>query len=475
MSLAGAEGVAAAPIYAEIATPTAGLIGARLDRLPATRHVWMLVTLLSLGGFFEFYDLFLTGYVAPGLARDGILSPTTSGLFGTTGIASFIAATFAGLFIGTIGFGFIADRYGRRPIFTGSLLWYTACTVIMAGQTSAFGLNLWRFLAGIGIGVELVTIDTYISELVPRSLRGRAFAWNQMVQFLAIPAVAFLAYQLVPERPLGLSGWRWVVLTGAAAAAGVWWIRRLVPESPRWLASQGRLEEADEITRALEARVEFEHGPLPPPPPPEPQGPRGAFTEIFHPPYRRRTLMLVVFNLFQTVGFYGFANWVPTLLIAQGVTITRSLAYTFVIALAAPLGPLLAASIADRIERKWMIVGAAGTVAVTGLLFAASRSTVPLIALGVLLTLASNIMSFSFHAYQTELYPTRVRAMAVGFVYSFSRLSAVFTGFVIAFFLRVSGTGGVFVLIAGSMVVVMTVIAALGPPTRALSLEAISQ
>src|SRR5579864_6625680 len=101
-------------------TPAA-LITARLDRLPMTRHVWTLVTLISLGGFFEFYDLFFTGYVAPGLFRDKILSPTTPGLFGTTGIAGFIASLFMGLFIGTLVFGFVADRFGRRAIFTTSL------------------------------------------------------------------------------------------------------------------------------------------------------------------------------------------------------------------------------------------------------------------------------------------------------------------------------------------------------------------
>src|SRR3954471_24762913 len=138
--------------------PTAVEISARLDRLPATRHVWKLIGLLSLGGFFEFYDLFFTGYVAPGLFRDNILSPTTPGLFGTSGIAGFIASLFMGLFIGTLVFGFVADRFGRRAIFTSSLLVYTFCNVMMAFQTEAFGLNLWRFLAGIGIGVELVTI-----------------------------------------------------------------------------------------------------------------------------------------------------------------------------------------------------------------------------------------------------------------------------------------------------------------------------
>ncbi len=452
-----------------------GNIGARLDRLPATRSVWVLIGLLSLGGFFEFYDLFFTGYVAPGLIRDHILTPTTPGLFGTTGIAGFVAALFSGLFVGTMVFGFVADRFGRRFIFTVSLLWYSAASIIMALQTDATSLLLWRFIAGVGIGVELVTIDTYISEFVPKGLRGRAFAFNQTIQFAVVPVVAFLSYQLVPLDPLGFAGWRWVVLIGSVGAIVVWFIRRAVPESPRWLAAHGRMAEAETIVTALEARVQAEHGaPLPPLESVDAAVMRGRFSEIFSPAYRGRTLMLVIFQIFQTVGFYGFANWVPTLLISQGITITSSLAYTFIIAIAAPFGPAAASLLADRVERKWMIVGAAGTIAVFGLLFSQVAEPALLILCGVMLTMSSNIMSFSFHAYQAELYPTRIRALAVGFVYSFSRLSAVFSAFFIAFFLRDFGTIGVFTFIAGSMVMVMVSIGGFGPSVKDRSLEAIS-
>ncbi len=187
-----------------------GSIGSRLDRLPATARVWQLVALISLGGFFENYDLFFTGYIAPGLFRDHIITPTTLSFFGQ-GLAAFIASLFAGLFIGTIVFGFVADKFGRRTVFTCALLWYSVASVIMAFQTDATGLYFWRFVAGVGIGVELVTIDTYISELVPKSIRGRAFAFYQAIQFSVVPIVAFLSYKLVPIEAYGFSGWRWVV------------------------------------------------------------------------------------------------------------------------------------------------------------------------------------------------------------------------------------------------------------------------
>src|SRR3954471_19257509 len=228
-------------------------ISRRLESLPASSYVWRLVILLSLGGCFEIYDLFLTGYIAPGLNRSGLLTTTTQAFFGFSGIGAFVAATFAGLFVGTFFLGFLADRFGRRFIFTWALLFYTAATVVMACQTSSEGVLLWRFIAGIGIGVEIVTIDAYITELVPSRMRGRAFAVNQAVMFTAVPVVAALAWWLVPIAPYGVDGWRWVVLIGAAGSMAIWVLRLFVPESPLWLARNGRPDEAARILARLEA------------------------------------------------------------------------------------------------------------------------------------------------------------------------------------------------------------------------------
>src|ERR1700754_394012 len=213
-------------------------ISSRLESLPASPYIWCLVILLSLGGFFEMYDLFFTGYIAPGLTRSGLLTTTTQAFFGFSGIGAFVAATFAGLFIGTFFLGFLADRFGRRMVFTYALLTYSAASLVMACQTTTGGLLLWRFLAGIGVGVEIITIDTYITEMVPSWMRGRAFAVNQAVMFVAVPVVAALSWWLVPLTPYGLDGWRWVVLIGAAASMVIWILRLMVPESPLWLARQ---------------------------------------------------------------------------------------------------------------------------------------------------------------------------------------------------------------------------------------------
>jgi putative MFS transporter len=458
-------------------TDTAVTVAARLDRLPASRHTRRLVTLVSLGGWFEFYDLFFTAYVALGLFKGNIFKPTTQGLFDLQGFASFVAALFAGLFVGTLAFSWLSDRFGRRSIFTFSLLWYSLGALIMAFQNTPETIDLWRFIASIGLGVELVNVDTYVSELVPKEQRGPAFAYNQAIMFTAVPIVAFLAWQLVPRQFFGLDGWRWVVIIGSIGAVVIWWIRRALPESPRWLEQHGHTAEADRVVSDLENLIRADLGrDLPPPQSVAGEAERkaGAWSEMWNDAYRGRTIMLVVYNLVQTIGYYGFSSWVPTLLISQGVEVTKSLTYTFIIAIAAPIGPLIGMFFADRFERKWQIAWAAAGIAVFGLLFAWQSSAVGVIICGLLITLCNNWMSFSFHAYQAELYPTRIRAQAVGFVYSWSRFSAIFSGFVIAFFLGHYGTIGVFSFIAGAMAVVFIVIAGFGPAVTKRRLEAIA-
>lgn len=446
-------------------------ISRRLEAMPATAYVWRLVILLSLGGCFEIYDLFLTGYIAPGLSRSGLLSTTTTAFFGFSGIGAFVAATFAGLFVGTFFLGFLADRFGRRAIFTTALLGYSAASAIMACQTSSEGLLLWRFLAGIGIGVEVITIDAYITELVPSRMRGRAFAVNQSIMFIAVPIVAFLAWWLVPLAPYGVEGWRWVVLIGAAASMIIWVLRLFLPESPLWLARHGRTEEAFQILATLEARG----GAAAPGPSASLARPaaRINFADLFRPPYVSLVVLFMVFNLCQAFGFYGFANWVPTLLVEKGITVTKSLQYSFIVAFAYPIAPLLAASFADRFERRWIIAGACIAIIVFGMAFAQLTEPALLIVCGVLLTACNTTMSYAYHAYQTEVFPTQIRAQASGLVYSMSRLSATFSGFIVAYMLKEGGVTGVFGLITAAMLIVVIAMALFGPNVRGKPLDAV--
>ena len=502
-------------------------IAARLDRLPVTPTILKMVTLISLGGFFEFYDIFLTAYIAPGLYKSGIFSPVSSNVFGLDNIATFIAVFFAGLFVSTLFLSRIADRFGRKTIFNFSLLWYSLCSVAMALQITSPAILFFRFAAGIGIGMELVVIDTYLSELVPKTSRGRAFAFNQLLSFSAIPLAALLSFFLVPRSFWGIDGWRWVTLIGSTGAFLVFVARRNLPESPRWLEQSGRDQEADRIMRQIEGRVQHEsgenltqhsntselHSPgfegsgsteLPevasavaraPQLDPLKVGlaseaalrkdvggggrtatkPPATFREIWRPPYRRRTIMLSIFNLCQTIGFYGFANWVPIFLISKGITITKSLEYSFIIAFANPIAPLIGQLFAEKIERKWQIVWSALGIAVFGLCFSQQTSLPGVVTFGVLVTLSANFMSFAFHAYQAELYPTRIRAQGVGFVYSWSRFGGMIGSFVIAAVLKEYGSLGAFGFIAICMIIVVIAIGGFGPRTNFLSLEEINR
>jgi putative MFS transporter len=455
-------------------------VSARLDRLPPTRYFSGLVARIAIGGWFEFYEMFMAAYISLGLIGSGLYRATTAGLFDVNGFASFLGSFFAGMFVGTVALGGFTDRFGRRAVFTCAMLIYSVATFAAAFQHSPESMDLWRFVAGLGIGVQLITVDTYISELTPHHTRGRYSAFSILVILTSVPTVAVLSFLLVPHTILGLEGWRWVMIVGSAGAVLIWFMRRGLPESPRWLESKGRVDEARAIVDAIEARVVAETGralqaPVQHTPEPPAGEHSGSWSEMWKGRYFSRTVMLSFFNFFQTFGVYGFGAWVPVLLYTKGITITHSLLYTMVIAFATPLGALGAMACAERVQRKWQLVGCAIVVAVAGVLFGMVREPVLILLFGSAVTIANNWLIGIFHTYQAELYPTRIRARAVGFVFSWSRLSSIFVGFWVAALLKHSGVPAVFVLISSAMFVIVVMVGLLGPKTNGIRLEELSQ
>ncbi|WP_243239604.1 MFS transporter [Sulfobacillus harzensis] len=441
-------------------------IADRMDRLPPAKYFTRLVARVSTGGLFEFYELFMAGSVGAALVADKFVS--------TAGLAYFVGSGFLGMFFGTTIFGRVSDRIGRRKGYVYSMLIYSLFTILMAASPNIALVDIFRLFAGFGVGAQLVIIDAYVSEMTPASRRGHYIAFSQFITFWAVPVVALLAYVLVPTHFLW-AGWRWVVLVAALGSVVVWWVRMGLPETPRWYENHGKVAEAHAIMDQIESAVEKETGPLPP----LVERPReievhGQFAEIWVPPYRRRTIMLLVFNLFQTIGFYGFASWVPTLLVSEGVTLLHSLLYTFVIAIFNPLGPVLGMWLSDKWQRKYQIVVVALAIGVSGLIFSMMRIPAWIIIFGIVITLLNNWFSTVFHSYQAELYPTRLRTTGVGFTYSWSRLSSAFTGFIIVALLHAFGTVGVFSFISFAMVVVAVTIGGFGPMTNRRSLEEIN-
>ncbi|HTH96839.1 MAG TPA: MFS transporter [Stellaceae bacterium] len=452
---------------------------ARIDRLPPSRHIRNLVARIASGGWFEFYELFMPGFISVGLTGSGIYTLESHGLLDLHSFPSFLASFFLGMLISTGVFGFVSDALGRRQIFVYSMVLYSAAQFLIACFSNAVTIDILRLVAGFAVGMQLVNNDSYITELTPRALRGRYMALAFVFILTAVPVAAGLATLLVPHAPLGLAGWRWVVAIGAASGLAVWFLQRNLPESPRWLEIQGRSREADAIMSEIEHRIMKERGSemLPEP---EGNGPRpvladtGDWHEMFGRFYLPRTLILSVFQFAQTIAVFGFTSFVPILLVHQGFTVVKSLEYTAMIVLMAPVGAILGTFLAERIERKWQLVATALLVGIAGALFANAHDVTTVVITGGAIALGNNWMITVFHPYAAELFPTRIRARAIGFTFCWSRVSSIFVGYWVSALLAAYGNDGVFAMIAAAMAAIIIGIGAFGPATNGKGLETLS-
>lgn len=448
-----------------LAGPT---MAARLNRLPITRRHRQLIAVVGLATFFDLYDLFLAGTISTLLGKDFHVS--------TAQIKPILASAFVGAFFGAVVFGRLADRIGRRTTFLLTLALYSAFSLAGAFAVNVPMLVICRFIAGIGIGAELPLADAYLADLLPARSRGRATAWAYTIGFCGVAAAGFLARALVGHSPLGLAGWRWLFVIGSLGALVVWILRTRLPESPRWLETVGRAAEAEAVVRDLEQAGERHvAGPLPEPNPEEsPERERLPLRMLLRPPWFSRTVMLYVFQLLQTFGYYGFGTLVPIVLASKHIPIANSLTFSAVSFLGYPIGSALSVPIMERMQRKWLIVAGAVGMAGFGLLFGFSHASAAIMVFGFCYTAISNLFSNGFHIYQGELFPTSLRGTAAGSAYSLSRLATAAMPYILLPALSAYGAGGMFGIVAGAMGVVVIDIALLGPRTTGRSLESIA-
>jgi putative MFS transporter len=445
-------------------------VASRIDRLPLSSIHRKLSFVLGIGTFFDLYDIFLGGLLG------AVLTPLFH--LNTFETALIIASGFIGMFVGAIVLGITSDYIGRRAMYMVNLLIYSICSLIAAFAPSFLWIVVFRFLGGLGLGAEPPLTDTYIGEMVPRSVRGRYTAWSYTLGFFGIPVAGFIGRFVVKGSFLSIDGWRWLLIVGALGALIVWFLRRNLPESPRWYEIRNNNEAANATLTAIEQEVMREHNlqslPEPQPVVVEPQT-RATITEIFSGQYAKRSTMLYIFQLLQTVGYYGFGSLAPIVLTAKGFSVVSSLGYVALSFLGYPLGSFISVFLVERFERKWLIVGSAILIALFGLGFGFATSAPVLVICGFLLTTVSNIFSNAFHIYQAEIFPTRMRGTAVGTAYSLSRLASAILPFVALPVLKSSGPVTVFAGAAIILGILCLDVAILGPRSTGKTLEVVSQ
>jgi putative MFS transporter len=442
-------------------------IGQRLDHLSVGPMHRKVVVAIGLGLFFEVYEIFLSSTISATLKTQYELSGTTLKLL--------LASSFLGMFIGAAALGRLADRIGRRRAFLFNLMWFSLWTLIGAFSPTPWFLVVTRFLAGVGIGAEYPVADSYLSDVLPKSHRGPLAAWAYTCSFIAVPVLGFLSLGLTEHNLFGVPGWRILLVIGSVGAVIVMLMRRGLPESPRWLAGVGRDDEAREALRA------FEKGTEPTQADPEPEPDTSASSQpikVTKPlqrlsvsPYRERLGMLAVFHVFQAFGYYGFGTLAALVLVSRGYDVTSSLLFTALSYIGYPVGSALSVPLLKWFERKYLLMATIAAMAAFGLLFATVDNTALIVTFGFLTTATSNVFSNVYHVYQAEIFPTDVRATAVGWTYSLSRLSSGALPFILIPVLDTYGAAAMFTVVLIALAIATAAIAWIGPRTTRRNLE----
>jgi len=433
--------------------------GARLDRLPISSFHRRILVLIGIGMFFDGFDVYVAATVLGATLHSGFSTLAQN--------AQFVSVTFLGMMLGSFLTGFLGDRYGRRFTYQANLAIFGLASIASAFAPSMNVLILLRGLMGLGLGAEIVAGFSTMTEFVPPQARGKWVGALSAFVVISLPISALASTILIPHF-----GWRIMFVLGGAGALVVWYLRKALPESPRWLESIGRSEEAEAILQRIEREISTHHAPLPPPVPAAPAPPFRSVAALLSPALLPRMVVGAVTLIVANTLIYGFVTWLPTFFVQEGLGIARSFSYSLIMSIGAPVGSAIGALTADIWGRKPTIVGASLLTILLGGIYPFIKDPVLLPVTGFLLMIPIYVqVTLLFAIYIPELFPTDVRMRATGICNTFGRGATILTPFLVVALLRNYGIGGVLSLMIGFLIVEIVVVLLFGIEPRMRRLE----
>jgi putative MFS transporter len=373
------------------------------------------------------------------------------------------------MMLGSLVTGFLGDRYGRRFTYQSNLAIVGFASIAAAFAPSMRILILIQFVIGFGLGAENVVGYSTLTEFVPPQSRGKWLGFMTVFVVTGLPVAALLGRLIIPTF-----GWRAMFLLGGLGALVVWYLRKKLPESPRWLESIGRNDEAEALLSAIENEVCLQHSPLPAPTFTRMMKHSRDLSSLFSPAILPRMILGSVSLIVINSLLYGFVTWLPTFFVQQGLSVVRSFNYSLVMALGAPLGSAIGAFTADSWGRKPTIIGASLLTILIGSFYPFIKTPAVLMITGFLLIIPIYVLvALLFAIYIPELFPTEVRLRASGICNTFGRGAIIFTPFLVVALFRSHGIGGVLVFMIGLLIVEILVVLTLGVEPKRRRLEEI--
>jgi MFS transporter, putative metabolite:H+ symporter len=433
---------------------------ARLDRVPLNRFHWKLLITSGLGWMFDAMDVLLIGFLVVPITKEFSLAPAQVGLVASAG--------FVGMFFGAAISGRLADRYGRRLIFQGTLVLFSVGAILSALAPTFETLLAARVVAGLGLGGELPVVATLVSEFSPRAQRGRMIVLLESFWAYGTLAAGLVALYVLPQF-----GWRGAFLVAALPALYVAYLRAALPESPRYLAERGRSAEADAVVRRVERAGGAALLKLGAAVAPARSG-RTSITELWSPAYVRRTAMLWILWFGIVFTYYGIFLYVPSLLAARGLSEVRSNEFFFLSTIAQIPGYFSAAWLVERWGRKPTLITYLLGTAAAAFLFGNSGTGTDAFVYAAMLSFFNLGAWGIVYTYSPELYPTAIRATGAGVAAAVGRIGGIIGPFLTPVLVPTLGQSGVFALFMVVLIVTALNVWLLAEETKGRSLEEIA-